>query len=45
LEQLIQEPGLREVLGANARRTILAHYDIRGLVRQVERLYEEILER
>jgi glycosyltransferase involved in cell wall biosynthesis len=45
LEQLIQEPCLREVLGANARRTILAHYDIRGLVRQVERLYEEILER
>jgi glycosyltransferase involved in cell wall biosynthesis len=45
LEQLIQESCLREVLGANARRTILAHYDIRGLVRQVERLYEEILER
>jgi len=45
LEQLIQEPGLRELLGANARRTILSRYDIRSLVRQVERLYEEILER
>jgi glycosyltransferase involved in cell wall biosynthesis len=43
LEQLVRDADLCEVLGANARRTILARYDIRALVRQIEMLYEEVL--
>lgn len=43
LERMIRIPDLRERLGNNARATVLAHYEIHGLARQVERIYEEVL--
>jgi glycosyltransferase involved in cell wall biosynthesis len=44
LERVLGEEGLARKLGANARATILERYEIRGLVRRIEALYEEVLE-
>jgi glycosyltransferase involved in cell wall biosynthesis len=43
LERVMGEEGLARKLGKNARATILERYEIRGLVRQIEALYEEVL--
>jgi glycosyltransferase involved in cell wall biosynthesis len=43
MERVIKEEGFREMLGANARKRVLARYEIRGLVRRIETLYEEVL--
>jgi glycosyltransferase involved in cell wall biosynthesis len=44
LERLLGEDGLARKLGENARATILEGYEIRGLVRSIEALYESVLE-
>lgn len=44
LERVLGEEGLARKLGANARNTILNGYEIRGLVRRIEALYEVVLE-
>jgi glycosyltransferase involved in cell wall biosynthesis len=43
LEGMLQDDGLRATLGRNARNTILERYEIRGLVRRIESIYEEVL--
>ena len=43
MERVIKDESLRERLGANARRRVLDSYEIRGLVRRIETLYEQIL--
>ena len=43
LVRVMGEEGLARKLGENARTTILERYEIRGLVRQIEALYEEVL--
>jgi glycosyltransferase involved in cell wall biosynthesis len=43
LQQVIDGADLRKVLGGNARRTILDHYEIRGLARRIEAVYAEVL--
>jgi len=44
LERVLGEEGLTRKLGGNARSTILERYEIRGLVRRIEALYETVLE-
>ena len=44
VQRIITEGEFARRLGANARATILGGYEIRGLVRSVETLYEEVLE-
>lgn len=44
LERVLGEEGLAWKLGENARRTILGRYEILGLVRRIEALYEMVLE-
>jgi len=44
LERVLGEERLAWKLGENARRTILGRYEILGLVRQIEALYEMVLE-
>jgi glycosyltransferase involved in cell wall biosynthesis len=43
LDRVLGEEGLARKLGDNARTTIMERYEIRGLVRQIEALYEEVL--
>lgn len=43
LKRVLGEDGLARKLGENARTTILERYEIRGLVRQIEALHEEVL--
>ena len=43
LEGILQDDGLRDTLGMNARNTILERYEIRHLVRRIEGIYEEVL--
>ena len=43
LERLIADAGLRGDLGRAARRTILEEYEIRGLVRRIEEIYDAVL--
>lgn len=42
LERVLGEEGLARKLGENARATILKGYEIRGLVRRIETLYETV---
>ena len=44
LERVLGEEGLARKLGENARTTILERYEIRGLVRRIEALYEMVME-
>jgi glycosyltransferase involved in cell wall biosynthesis len=44
LGRVLGEEGLARKLGENARATILKSYEIRGLVRRIEALYEMVLE-
>ena len=44
LERVLGEERLAWKLGENARRTILGRYEILGLVRRIEALYEMVLE-
>jgi len=44
LERIITEKKFARRLGVNARATILKGYEIRGLVRRIEVLYEAVLE-
>ena len=43
LERLIRDESFRRKLSNHARQTVLSHYDISLLTRQIERLYEQIL--
>jgi glycosyltransferase involved in cell wall biosynthesis len=43
VRRLLQDPGLRQRLGRAAAASIGAEFDIDGMVRSQERLYEEIL--
>jgi len=43
MERVIRDESLRGMLGANARRRVLSCYEIQGLVRRIEMLYEQIL--
>jgi glycosyltransferase involved in cell wall biosynthesis len=45
LENLVTDTGLREALGRNARRTILARYEIRKIARRIEGIYADVLEK
>jgi glycosyltransferase involved in cell wall biosynthesis len=45
LNRLIESLSLREMLGLNARRRIVAKYEIRHIVKTIENLYEEVLAR
>jgi glycosyltransferase involved in cell wall biosynthesis len=44
LERIITEKKFARRLGVNARATILKGYEIRGLVRRIEAVYEAVLE-
>jgi glycosyltransferase involved in cell wall biosynthesis len=44
LERVLEEAGLARKLGGNAQSTILERYEIRGLVRRIEALYQTVLE-
>jgi glycosyltransferase involved in cell wall biosynthesis len=44
LGRVLGEEGLARKLGGNARSTILEGYEIRGLVRRIEALYQTVLE-
>jgi len=44
LERIITEKKFARRLGVNARATILEGYEIRGLVRRIEAVYEAVLE-
>ena len=43
LDKVIQGGGLRLQLGAKARETILERYEISGLTRKIEAIYDEVL--
>jgi glycosyltransferase involved in cell wall biosynthesis len=43
LGSLIADPGLGQRLGRNARQSVLEGYDIRGLARRVEQVYDAVL--
>jgi glycosyltransferase involved in cell wall biosynthesis len=43
LNKILREEGLRKRLGMNGRNTILERYEIRGLVRWIEGIYNDVL--
>jgi len=43
LDALLQDETQRRTLGSEARKTMLKGYEIRGLVRRIERIYEEAM--
>jgi len=43
IKYLLADTEIREVLSANARKTILDHYDIKKLVHKIEAVYEDVL--
>ena len=43
LELLIEDAELQSDLGRSARRRIQEHYEIRGLVRRIEEVYDAVI--
>jgi glycosyltransferase involved in cell wall biosynthesis len=43
LSKILREEELRKRLGMNGRNIILERYEIRGLVRRIEMIYDDLL--